>query len=72
VKWISVNTRLPKECQRVWAWFGNKRGRYRGRFSDAMYYWPETQSWSRTDCTPLEDEYKVSHWTQLPDPPKEK
>ena len=67
-KWISVRTKLPKECQRVWASF--KEPGKRHVFSDDLYYWPSDKHWTRNDLTLLERIYKVTHWMPLPDPPK--
>ena len=71
-KWISVEERLPKSGDRVWCSMRNKK-RDAFVFSDALIYWVKgrRREWTHSDCNPLDESLKVTHWQPLPEPPKQ-
>ena len=73
-EWINIKKKHPKNMQRVWCVFTDKRQREPFLFSDALVWWRDRKGfghWTRADCTPLESGYVVTHWHPLPPAPEE-
>ena len=79
-EWISVEERLPKDREPVWLRLSDDRifvgllymdfdgYSWCNSYGD-FYYSAENEQWE-TFTTEADDEYDVTHWMPLPEPPK--
>ncbi len=65
MEWISINERLPPEDEWVLVCGGK-------RYSSFMVArWTRSDEWLIESCSDIINIYPPTHWTPLPDPPKE-
>ena len=73
MKWISVKDRLPKLRQEVLVWYDNGyEVAYLQKFEPPKLQYPQFNNVEMFEwCFGDFEDFDVTHWQELPEPPKE-